>query len=394
MTTRRVSEHGILRAGAILTRAGELRYGPSEVGLEGHPQIDTDGLITVHRTIESLSHPETIASLRGAPLTRDHPPGGLNPENWSDWHIGSVASEPRVAGDAIVADVLIGDGEALRALDAGERELSIGYKQTVDKETLRTVGPLIVNHVALVVRGRAGSSVRVMDHLPKKGASAAMDRTEIQALVGQSVKDALAAVKEEEQATDSLIERLSRVFEKALAPISDAIAKLAGDEPADPANPAPALPAPADPNPAPAPVDADQAAKDAAEKAAAELTEAVRQEERARFAVLSDAAPLLTDSQWQELADAEVKDVLVAACQGFVEDPANQSVDYLRGALKAHLTTADVADRLPNGVTRYRDSDVGDSSDPRVAAHKRFVENQMSRFKNAGIRPGTEGSGQ
>ena len=73
--TREYTAEGILRAGAVLTRAGAIRYTRKELGLDGEP----NEVVTIERTMESLSHPDTLASLRGAPITLLHPEDGVTP---------------------------------------------------------------------------------------------------------------------------------------------------------------------------------------------------------------------------------------------------------------------------------------------------------------------------
>lgn len=156
MTTRVATPEGFLRAGAVLTRAGPFDYLRSEIGLDG------DGTVTIDRTLETLMHPSTIGGLRGAPITLGHPEGGVTPDNFQSVVVGAVAGEPRVLGNAITGDVLISDRDALKRLDDGEDELSIGYDFAIGAD-YRTVGPLLINHVAIVPMGRAGSGVRIMD---------------------------------------------------------------------------------------------------------------------------------------------------------------------------------------------------------------------------------------
>ena len=98
----------MLRSGAVLTRAGPITYTKKEIGKQG------DGTITVNRTLASLRHPETLASLRGAPITLGHPEEGVHPDNWKQTVVGAIAGEPKFASNTIVGDVLIGDREALK----------------------------------------------------------------------------------------------------------------------------------------------------------------------------------------------------------------------------------------------------------------------------------------
>ena len=135
-STRSQTPEGMLKAGAIITRSGPISYTRGEIGLPG----DEETPITVDRTLETISHPDTLDSLRGKPITLGHPADGVHPENYKDTVVGAVAGEPRVVGDVVVADVLIGDKDALKRLEDGVEELSIGLRLYSDREQDRRVG--------------------------------------------------------------------------------------------------------------------------------------------------------------------------------------------------------------------------------------------------------------
>ena len=60
-TTRVRTPEGMLRADAVLTRAGLFEYGASELGLGG------DGVVTVRRTMDTLRHPKRWGHCAGRP---------------------------------------------------------------------------------------------------------------------------------------------------------------------------------------------------------------------------------------------------------------------------------------------------------------------------------------
>ena len=70
-----------------------------------------------HSDIERILKPWRHCA--GAFVTVGHPPDGVTPANFQDVVVGSVAGEPRVQGDIITGDLLVGDKEALKRLDAG-----------------------------------------------------------------------------------------------------------------------------------------------------------------------------------------------------------------------------------------------------------------------------------
>ena len=373
-STRELTPEGLLRSGAVLTRAGDFEYTRAELGLEG------DGMITIKRTMESLQHPDTLKSLRGAPITLGHPPEGVTPDNWKKKVVGAIAGDPAINSNTIISDVLIGDSEALKRLDDGIDELSIGYDFVLGDD-YATIGALRVNHVALVERGRAGSSVRVLDSLdegdPEKtlNGDGQMEKKEMMDAVGAAVDAALdAAMKKREMNsndTDAMKGAMKDFMSDAMKPIMEDMSKMK-DESAKLTKAADAE--------TQAKADADNRKK--AEDAATALTDQVRAEERERYAIVAEALPLVDEDKRAALMQADVKAVLVTALDGFVQDPEKQSVDYLRGALSLARKSLE-KDELPPGVLKFDSSKVN-STDARANAYMIFVDAQTKKYTSSG----------
>ena len=347
---RVVTSQGLVRAGAVLTRSGQFSYHYSDLGLDAS-EGDNNGIVVVNRTIASLSHPETLASLRGVPLTLDHPlDGAVTPTNWRDTVVGSVVGEPRVEGNTIVADVLIGDQNAIAALEAGMVQLSIGYTHNLTKTAggWETTGPLVANHVAQVPVGRAGPGVRVLDvgfAIPRKGGGS-MNMEDIKKAVAEEMVKHLPNSNQADTAA------VTQAVTAAITPLVDAVAKTQ--------------------------TDADEARKaKEARDAATKFEATIRDEERQRFAVLLDAMPLIPEDKRAEMATADAKDVLIVALGDSVTDAASKSLDYLRGALELAKKYQNTVE-LPAGVQRVQSAD---KSDP-YEKHRRELE---SAYLNAPI---------
>lgn len=152
---------GFLRAPGNVTRAGIFEY--------QHP----DGSKTRElRPPDELFRPETVASLRGAPVTLGHPPGGrVDPENARGLSRGFASDSVRRDGHFLAADeITVADAEAIAAAESGEQcELSCGYECRVDATPGVWEGQpydavqrdIVFNHLALVPKGRAGRDVRL-----------------------------------------------------------------------------------------------------------------------------------------------------------------------------------------------------------------------------------------
>ena len=155
---------GFLMAKARATRTGVLEYSAAELGVE-----DTDsGIVRVRHTEESVFHPETLRSLQNAVVTLDHPAEFVTPATYGRNAVGSVGGAER-DGEMVSVDILLGAQSAIDAVEEGQaEEVSVGkyFNLVADEDSdadYRTEGPLLVNHVAVVERGRAGAGVRVLD---------------------------------------------------------------------------------------------------------------------------------------------------------------------------------------------------------------------------------------
>lgn len=166
-TRSRTPEGFLLCEGVTIGRTGTMLYGADEVPVEAGP----DGMVRIERNSLELFRPETLASINGKPFTNDHPDDDVGPENWRDLSCGVWLHPRRGEGtmdDHLLADLLITDAAMIREVDAGKIEISLGY----DAEYVQTAPGrgrqrnIIVNHGALVDKGRCGPSCAIGDQAP------------------------------------------------------------------------------------------------------------------------------------------------------------------------------------------------------------------------------------
>lgn len=313
--SRRVkTQDGLLRAPAVITRAGIVEYDAADMGVGARGTR-----VKLRRTVDSLRHPDTLASMQALPLTHDHPRGGkVTPENWRNVVVGSVGAPNVTDTGEVHAEILVGEPTAIAALDRYD-QLSIGYDATVTKLTdaadgadYETVGPILMNHVGIVDEGRAGPTVRVADST--QGAD--MDQAEVQQMINTALSDALKG-----NSDTTLADKLTQ----ALAPVMDKINTLISGQDA-------------------ATQERNRAAAEAKAKTAATEFEArIVKRERDRFAILQDAARLLAPDKLAALADKSPKEIMVAALADKVTNAALQDEGFLRGALNVLATAAAAA---------------------------------------------------
>lgn len=166
-TAQRTAQGG-LAIPATLTRAGVFEY------------LRADGkMIREWRPLAEVSRPETIASLKNAPVTVRHPSEGrVGPDNYRRHVAGNVGEDVRMDGQHTVATVYVQAADALRSA-AAFRDVSCGYdcgrvdetpgvvpagEPDAGKPYDRIQRDITYNHLAIAVaRGRAGSARLYLD---------------------------------------------------------------------------------------------------------------------------------------------------------------------------------------------------------------------------------------
>jgi len=135
------------------------------------PYLMADGSIEYElRHPDDVFDSDSMKSLKMKPLTNEHPPVMLTPENVNEYQVGNVGDNP-FNGDNIHLsnDMIIQDKQAIEDVLSGKRELSAGYSADVVDESGTWLGVkytkrqknIRYNHVALVDKGRAGEAARV-----------------------------------------------------------------------------------------------------------------------------------------------------------------------------------------------------------------------------------------
>ena len=157
---------GIVCTGVPIARTGTQEYLAGELGLDGNPER----VILVNRAPEEVFAPEAMASFEGVCVCDDHPPESVTAVNFSQYSKGH-AQNVRREGAYLVADLHIEDAVlADQVLHRAKREVSCGYTTTYvpDGGGYRQTN-IRGNHVAVVLRGRAGSEVSIKDAASEAG---------------------------------------------------------------------------------------------------------------------------------------------------------------------------------------------------------------------------------
>lgn len=118
---------------------------------------------------ETLSTPEYLADYALKPVTAPHPLRPVTPETHKEDAVGTALQRARYLGGYVEVELLVDDERGIKRIkDDGWREISVGYEVELDEtpgdhpeygryDAIQT--RRIINHHAIVPRGRAGASV-------------------------------------------------------------------------------------------------------------------------------------------------------------------------------------------------------------------------------------------
>ena len=167
LANTRLTSDGYLVAEINCARAGIQQYHSSEIG-------GGNGLINVYRDESEVFALDSLASFVGKPVTDNHPPVEVKADNWKQFAVGSIGEGVLRDGEHIKVPVTLMDADTIKAVQNGKREISMGY--TAELEWVDGVTPdgtayqakqknIRINHLAIVDKGRAGSTYRFGDTL-------------------------------------------------------------------------------------------------------------------------------------------------------------------------------------------------------------------------------------
>lgn len=174
LTNRELTPEGFLVAPGILARTGIQEYLAYELGLDA---VDPTKRVKLYRPADEVFHPESIASFENKPITIEHPPNGVNADNWAELAKGEVR-DIKPFGDYMEGTLIVKSKDAIEAIQSGKNQLSNGYTffldwspgTTPDGKAYDGVQRNIRgNHLAIVDAARCGSACRISDSQPLGG---------------------------------------------------------------------------------------------------------------------------------------------------------------------------------------------------------------------------------
>lgn len=328
------TEQGFLRVPGFATRTGVFKYKTS------------DGKVVRQlRLPEEVFSKESLDSLRGIPLTDDHPMEFVTPSNAKKYMVGYTGDSVMREGNMVRIEITITDADVINKVESKKlKELSLGYRYEVelkqgvyDGEEYDMIQRNIRhNHLALVDKGRAGPAVRLvfdsgeaeiyvheqeqdkekiqMENISIDGKEYKVSPEVKVALEAQAVAQKAKLDASEKKATDSANE-LNSVKEKLTA---ETAAKDKAQATAD-------------------------SQKVELEKlkntdSAADFEKKVAERVTARIAVLSVGKKFITDKNIDSMSDKEIKLAVIKVSQpNFKAEDKSES--YIDGAFEATINS-------------------------------------------------------
>ena len=202
----RRTKDGYLAAYANVARTGIQKYKGSELG---RPDLD---VVRVYRPAEQVFDRAALKSMAHRPVTLNHPSEVVDAKNWSKYAKGHTGDDVIRDGDHVRVPMVLMDAAAIKAVENGTRELSMGYSTdlkwtpgvTEDGQEYDAVQTEIrANHLALVPVARGGSNLRFGDADTSNSKSKGQKAMKTLLIDGASVEieDGLAATLIENKLT-------------------------------------------------------------------------------------------------------------------------------------------------------------------------------------------------
>jgi hypothetical protein len=157
---------GYMVASPRVARTGIQDYLGSEVG---RPDLK---IVRVYRPENEVFSNDAMQSFGHRPVTIDHPPVLVDAKNWKKYAVGQTDGDIVRDGEFVRIPMMLMDAKAIKDVDDGKAELSMGY--TAELEFTSGLTPsgeqydaiqrnIRGNHLAIVDSARGGSKLRVID---------------------------------------------------------------------------------------------------------------------------------------------------------------------------------------------------------------------------------------
>ncbi len=198
---RTYSDEGFLKVPARIARIGVQEYSPEEMGLEDRDPTD---VIRVLRKEADVFDELSLNSFASKPVTNDHPPVLVTPDNSKKYTVGLTADKITRNGEYVETVLVITDAEMIANIKDGKTELSNGYTADIvwekgqdskygEYDAIQT--NIKGNHIAIVDKARAGEACRLSDKQTPKSKEPIMVKVKIDGVDYEMDEQAAQAVQ-------------------------------------------------------------------------------------------------------------------------------------------------------------------------------------------------------
>ena len=348
---RKLTDAGQMHVPCKFARTGSQLYTAKQLGLVDREENE---VVEVHREACDVFDEVSMNTFRSAPVTIGHPKNEageaivVTAANAKKIQVGMLEGMPVQDEDTLGGTLILTAQEAIDALEDGTQELSAGYTcdiEDVDGKYFQR--NIRANHIAIVSKGRAGSSCRISDEALEIQ-EAGLEDGAIEAKVAQAKAEKLEQEKKEaKEAADKAKRKANAEAAKEAEEAAKKAAEELAAKPKTKKEKAAAAKEAALVEKAEAVEAQEKAAKEAAEAVAAEELAAKLEAEAAEEVVSRDEAIDLTD----ELAvQVKLVDELTAELESIkveladAKEAANQSVTDRCAAIENARLISDFRD--------------------------------------------------
>ena len=378
-TSRTITPEGYLQGVASLTCAEVIPYRLHEIWQANNRQQqvipgDPNEKVNILRSPETIKAVETADSAKFKPITMDHPAGDVDVDNYKDVSVGTIGENVFISERGqLMANIQITDKAAIDEIQNGKAQVSCGYAMDLENVSgvfngkpyaWRTIGSMVINHLAIVKKGRHGYNARIQDKNPTGDFD--MDEKEIKAAITDGVSKAVEAATAKKPDATATPAQISAAVSDAMKPIFAAMKKET-DEKEKAAT--------------------DAATKDAADKASKDNADKIISDAHARADLLVGVRGLVSDEQMTEITEKKMSNtaILRMALKDHVDGAETKDEMFLRGALDTISKERKAGETYRSGVADQHDH----SLNVPVA---NGIQQLQVRYKNGGgIDPDSNG---
>lgn len=170
----RKTSQGFMVASVRVARTGVQAYTGREVDPDNEHGLRDKATVNVYRPEDEVFHTDSLRSFSVLDVTVDHPSESVTSDNWKQYAVGVTGEEVVRDGQYIRIPMMLKDADAIKAVEGGKRQLSVGYSTKIVLEAGTTADGLQydakqtiirADHLSIVGLARGGPNLRIGDEM-------------------------------------------------------------------------------------------------------------------------------------------------------------------------------------------------------------------------------------